>query len=543
MGLLGKVVLKTGNFVLPNEEVQDHEQQPQFLPRVYWPGEREARRSQIQTALNVNIVWDDPAAVEELSRNALEIYPSLIPMMPYGTERPMSVYSEDVKYDGCQWPAHLAVAHNLFHKTLNYGKNLNIMEMMVLVRMVTYGIFNSTTFFPPFTVGNADSMPGSGLNFGALGQATWPRMHREPGDLTHSSRDECIKWSKQRLWTKRWVILPMMYPGLQWGMTIFDRLKGQLFIFDCGDEESKDRRVESAIKVWVEFLHDLGQPYTFLYFVPPVTKQLYTRHSGLLCVTWLMEVLRNQVGKPMTSRDDNVRKKKVTARNYHGAGSETEREHVYISSLPLRDWAPMNCTNANAKMMAVRRILRVMLANELGLRNHVVMTQIYKERGGPEAADLPSAWRFLTENARELHNNQGLVRKKDFFTGHGGPQYALPMRKSILRYDNEAPRRHPMHKLPGKYHQIRIQLEHFRVGAQIPFDWPDDRSNLSAGWPAYNATPVLDFSEDSVPDHARPQGRGSANSHLEPPTTQNVPEMRQTRSRTRLRRGLAAQSR
>ncbi|KHN94772.1 uncharacterized protein MAM_07368 [Metarhizium album ARSEF 1941] len=488
MGTLGKVILGTGNFVLPNEEVQDHEQQPQFLPRLHWPAQPDAIGSQAGPALGLDIDWLDAEAVGRLEEETTRTYPRLMPMPPFGTA--------DGRYDGCRWSTHLAVAHNLFHKKLRKGKAVNAVEMAVLVRIVTYGLFHSTTFFAPFIVDGATVRSHLDPNkIGGRWELQWPIiMSRRSGDLDGGANFglEDRDWSRRRIWTRRWVVVPVRHGARQWGMTVFDRHKGHLYIFDCGDEASKGQRVKAAVRVWLALLRNLGQPYSFLYFVPRVTRQSDEADSGLLCVVWLMEALRNQVGRPMTSRDDGVVKVNlVTAGTSPPRGSSTTgRGHNYISSLRLRDWVPRGCHAPRSRLMAVRRIIGVMVANELGLREHESLTKRYRDRrrqgGGAHHAAL---W-LLKEAARELVNGGGAMPKGAFFTGQGGPQFALPMCHAVLPYDAEAPRRHPIRKLPGRVHQVRTTPDELNAWAETPFDWPDDSSSGSSSGSSPRSSPA-----------------------------------------------------
>lgn len=499
MGTVGRVILQDGVFKLPNEEIVDHEQQPQFLPRIVWPTRQDAAHSQARTALNVNVNWADRNEVLELYEEVQEIYPNLDPMPPFR--------AGSTSYDECPWLTHLAITHGLFHRTLQNGKSLNINEMTALVRMITYGIFDSTTFFEPWGVTGVPDKTGARVNpntFEEMWSPIWC-MNWKTGRFGQDIINQGTEWVKERLWSRRWVIVPIVYGGLQWGMTIFDRLEGQLYIFDCGDDKLKTERVKSAIQFWVTFLNMIGQPSHFRYFVPNVTKQLHYNDSALLCISWLMEVLRNQVGRPMSSSDEGVDQVNF---EFPDLPVPADVAESFTSSLYLRDWVPEGCATGKSRLMAVRRVLRVMLANELGLRDHDVMTKQYQNQTRLGPPILPSAFKLLTEAGEDLYNANGRMAKSKYFTGHGGPQFALPMRRPKLPYDPDALRCHGIDKLPGDTHRARIRPIELTCRSQAPYDWPETFS-FSSKQPVSDPAPELDLTVDSVWDVSEPGSGGS----------------------------------
>jgi hypothetical protein len=479
MGTLGRVILLGGDFVLrdqegvqdqskPNKEVQDHEQQPQFLPRVDWPTEFNATRSQSQPCVDTNSDWAEAGEVRRMHQMINDIYPNLSPMIPYTGNPPC--------YDGYPWMTHLIVTHNFFHRALQNGNEVSEVEMMAMIRMVTYGIFHSTTCFAPWTVNRASpaatpSEPGQDpAVFKEEWNATWGRKWTA-GSFGDDIKCQGITWTKQRLWTRRWVIVPILYGDSQWGVTIFDRNEGQLYIFDCGDEEMKQTRVRAARHLWVDFLNEMGQPYHFSYFVPEVTRQGNSKDSGLLCVIWLMDTLRNQVGKPMTTWAADMEEVNEAICDPNDSGVDLGQGHTPVSSLVLRDWAPSGCGTPKSRLMAVRRVIRVMVANELGLRCHDAMTKRFREWTSPHG-QLPSAVKLLTEAGRHFANSPGQFPIQEYFTGLGGPHFALPMRTPVPPYDAAAPRRHEMQPLLGHV-TVPARAAELMQRPDVPFNWPE----------------------------------------------------------------------
>lgn len=432
MAILGRVTLNDGGFHPSYEPINDHIQLPQFLPRRKWPSEYAA--TQLQSArIAAPVNGMDAAASERLHRELCDrsegVYRNLEPMPPFD--------NNNRAYFGTPWHIHLATVHTLFHRTLKSSQNgLSVPEMGSLLRIISYGMHNSMTFFEPYQVRGVpvNCPPRTRPN---TFEEQWNDRFDMPTKLGRFSDGRDIRGTEQckvKLWTRRYVVVPVLYGTTsQWGMTIFDRSAGHLYIFDCGDGDFKGERVKSCVHFWMEFWNALGMANTFHYFVQDVTQQPDVKDSGYLSVMWLMNTLRNQVGHVMSTQDEGVDRNDVDV-------CEPDIRMPFQSGLHLRDWVPDGCGTLRAAIMGVRRIMRVMLCNELGLKTHQVMRKQYVNAAGAENP-YPSAWSILSLLTQEIAQNNGWLRSSKFWTGLGGPQFALPMRTAVKPYDRHQPRR------------------------------------------------------------------------------------------------------
>ncbi|KAG5999904.1 hypothetical protein E4U43_001802 [Claviceps pusilla] len=439
MAILGRVTLNDGGFRPPYESLNDHIQLPQFLPRTKWPSEHTA--TELQSARIVTPIpiphgnGSDAVTSEQLRQELYDgyagTYRHLPPMPPFD--------NNDRVYFDMPWHVHLAIVHNLFHRTIKSSQSsgLTTQEMSALVRIVSYGMFNSMALFEPYHVRGlpVKTPPRTRPN---TFEEMWNERFDMPTKLGRFSDGKEIRGTedcKVKLWTRRYVVVPVLYGAAasQWGMTVFDRAEGHLYIFDCGDAEFRDERVKSCVHFWIEFWNALGMANTFYYFVRDTTPQPDVRESGYLSIIWLMNTLRNQVGHVMSTEDESVHRIDVDV-------CEPDIQMPFKSGLYLRDWVPDGCGTTRAAIMGVRRIVRIMLCNELGLKNHPIMTKQYVNPA--DASDpFPSAWTILSVLTREIVHNNGWLRSSRFWTALGGPQFALPMRTAIKPYNRHHPRR------------------------------------------------------------------------------------------------------
>ncbi|KAG5935766.1 hypothetical protein E4U53_000360 [Claviceps sorghi] len=465
MAILGRVTLNDGGFHPPYEPLNDHIQLPQFLPRTKWPSEYTA--TVLQSARIVTPIHDVDVATSERLRQELYdgvegTYRHLEPMPPFD--------NNDRVYFDMPWHVHLATVHNLFHRTIKSSSRsgLTACEMSALLRIVSYGMFNSMAFFEPYHVRGlpVDAPPRTRPN---TFEETWNERFDMPTKLGRFSNGREIRGTedcKVKLWTRRYVVVPVMYgtAASQWGMTVFDRSEGHLYIFDCGEAEFKDERVKSCVHFWIEFWNALGMANTFYYFVQDTTQQPHVGESGYLSVIWLMDTLRNQVGHVMSTQDEGVCRTDVDV-------CEPDIRMPFQSSLYLRDWVPDGCGTARAAIMGVRRIIRVMLCNELGLKNHPVMTKQYVNTADA-SEPFPSAWTILSLLTREIVHNNGWLRSSRFWTARGGPQFALPMRTGIKPYDRHQPRRiRPA--LDEEDHLVEVKEQNLSSRGWDAPSWPE----------------------------------------------------------------------
>ncbi|KAG5974550.1 hypothetical protein E4U55_008162 [Claviceps digitariae] len=124
------------------------------------------------------------------------------------------------------------------------------------------------------------------------------------------------------------------------------------------------------------------------------TPQPDVRESGYLGIVSPMDSLRNQIRHVVSTEDEEVHGNDIDV-------CEPDIEMPFRSSSYLRDWVPDGCHTARAAIMAITRIIRIMLCNELGLKNHTVMAMEYAN-AADAANPFPSAWAILPVLTREI---------------------------------------------------------------------------------------------------------------------------------------------
>ncbi|PFH62136.1 hypothetical protein XA68_14975 [Ophiocordyceps unilateralis] len=449
----GHVVLRgTGTFTGPAEATTDHGQLPQFLPRTQWPDDALAEvLGKRSASLGSAIDFQDAAQVGDLVDRARPIYSQLVPMPPY----------QNIAYelhDNVPWLAHAAILHDLLYRTMASRKPLSKDEMFALLRVVSYGMFQSMAWLYPWHI-DVDSTGRPAHE--------WREefnMRMRTGNFRLPSMDH--EFHTRRLFGRRWVVAPIRCGEVQWNMTIFDRCRRILYIFDCGEAATRPERVEACVHLWVRFWNWLQLPYDFQYLVPAVTGHPGAKDSGLIAVAWLMSALRNQVGDVMTVVDDNNPIRVDIVFTSGEADAELDG-----GSLHLRDWLPDGCRAPSGGLLAVRRIVKVMICNELGLAYNKVLTKKFRNHRGRLPQVLPSALMLLRHTAKKMGQRDGLLRPRRFWTAQGGPQFALAQRMVAGDYDEHAPRRHKQQPLEEGYRVETREAALTRRDRQI-IHWP-----------------------------------------------------------------------
>ncbi|RCI17033.1 hypothetical protein L249_3098 [Ophiocordyceps polyrhachis-furcata BCC 54312] len=428
--LAGHVFLRGRNtFMGRGEEATDHEQLPQFLPRTEWPYHELANdmlryTSSLESAIN----FQDEAEVRDLVARATPIYSQLVPMPPY----------HSVAYqlhDNVPWLAHVAILHDLIHRTMASHKPLSKDEMFALMRIVSYGMYHSVAWLYPWHI----DLDSTGIPVGEWSQVF--NMHMSAGDFRPTSMDHDAHI--RRVYGRRWVVVPIRCGEAQWNMAMFDRSRGLLYVLDCGAAAARSDRIKACVELWVRFWNWMHLPYDFQYLAPAATGHASAMDSGLIAITWLMSSLRDQVGDVTAEDDDDdddenkspTRADFVFTRGDPNVGLEGGDLHP-------RDWLPDGCRLSSGGLMAVRRIVKVMICNELGLAYHETMTKKYRNHRGRQPAVLPSALMMIRHTVKKLKLRNGRLRTGRFWTAQGGPQFALPQRMMAGDYKEGAPRRH-----------------------------------------------------------------------------------------------------
>ncbi|RDA94661.1 hypothetical protein CP533_2410 [Ophiocordyceps camponoti-saundersi (nom. inval.)] len=454
------------SFMGRGELATDHDQLPQFLPRTDWPNHEWAaamvrRTSPLRSAIN----FQDQAEIRALVARAAPMYSQLVPMPPYHN----MAYQ---LHDNVPWLAHVAILHDLFYRTMASHKPLSKDEMFALLRISAYGMYHSVAWLYPWHV-DVDST--------GVPVVEWSdefNMSMRGGDFHHPSMDHDAHIS--RIYSRRWMVVPIRCGEEQWNMTIFDRSRSLLYILDCGSTAARPGRIEACVHLWVRFWNWMHLPYDFQYLAPAATGHASATDSGLIAITWLMSTLRDQVGDVTTEDDDED---KPTRADFVFTRAQPDVE-LEAGDLHPRDWLPNGCRLSSGGLTAVRRIVKVMICNELGLGYHEIMTKKYRNHRGRQPAVLPSALMLIRHTVKKLRQRNGLLRARRFWTAQGGPQFALPQRMMAGDYMENVPRRHkrrPQQEVclvetstAGLTHRNR-QIIHWPAGVPYTTEFPLNR--------------------------------------------------------------------
>jgi hypothetical protein len=414
--------------------------------------------------------------------------------------------------DGLVWPHHVAVVHGILNDAIPRDRMLRDWEMSSLIAIMTYGIADAVTYIPgswrltgphprndnPYVqqplnnIGDVNNAEQGPLNVDV--EPTCQnvfRSHFDPdfGMELRQSRQETPTFSwegnppdevdeldlanlRRRVNGHRWVIVPIKQTGAGWTMTIFDRSHAQLYIFDpC--MAAREERTEAIVHAWTRWWMQLGMVGHFTYFVPKVwvPKDGYDR-TGLLSIHWLLMTLRNQVGPFMEQNDFDIETRDILIQPYPDRHIDPEHQQfrqrlmMHTSSIPLPNWAPRFVENLNRGEAEVKRVIKIIICNELGLWDHPVMNERPQsnrvnahnviDRLRPEESDdfqnhdpndlatfVDDAFHYCDDSV--VDNNPA---RPKFFTAYGGPQFALPLALNIRSLDQEAanppPRMHPV---------------------------------------------------------------------------------------------------
>lgn len=459
-------VREAGQFYGPNETLNPEptEQLPQFLPRVDWP-QRSRPRGQ----------YFDPNG-PPLDRNEAQVMnnpthlaarakwdhdnPDLSPMPPY--QHASNAFSGRPRYNTFSiWHDHAMILYNLLTETLEKRNWLSEDDITELLTCVSYGMHQSMTWLHNWTFEwqNANQKGGDGRPFHKelnpdFGIYTVVN-HVEDYLLDPSQRDSTLR----RILGRRWIAVPINQFQYHWIMTLFDRQEGQLYIFDGVKMNRKDR-IEAAVHMWAKFWKNMGMPWHFQYFVVPVEQQQESWECGIIGIAWIIAALRNRAsGDHILATDASIH-----AEDFVLNGHIPDDYEYQDSSIALPDWLPPGCKSGGNGADAVRRMFQILIANELGLQNHKVMTASEKQSTKTKtkeekAKHKKTAWGRIDqvvqrwkEKAQKTKNQTSkdaqnapddmILVVEDFYTGAGGLQFSWPLTQLPREYDPKAERTH-----------------------------------------------------------------------------------------------------
>ncbi|KAL9563699.1 hypothetical protein ACKAV7_012088 [Fusarium commune] len=102
-------------------------------------------------------------------------------------------------------------------------------------------------------------------------------------NANHKGYDNPKDW-RERVSGKRFVsTLVFFREASYWVAVLWDRVKGQLYVFDTW-EDGRISRIKATVLAWREWLGICGLPYTFDYFAPPLIYQPDNNSCGPLAI-------------------------------------------------------------------------------------------------------------------------------------------------------------------------------------------------------------------------------------------------------------------
>lgn len=474
----GRVLLRQQDSFYAQGEVfnPDPDQLPQFLPRTDWPADPSQGAQHRPHRKYNNDYWPRGDRNITLKQRAARVrvdrgYPQLMPMPPYlhavSSQSGRSIYNDSI------WQDHVAILHGLLRHTLrgvsdqNPGRWLDGDEITELLTCMSYGMNQSMAYFEPWTISGPPRVSGVDRGTQLPFEQDWvPEFGMEmkvgayhPLDLSpdmSSYKDEMRK----RILGRRWLVAPINQFESHWIISLFDRLKGQLYIFDPAGV-SRGQRIEATVHLWARFWNSLDMPFHFQYFVPSVTEQLGGWECGLLCVHWILMTLRNRVGGEKIPASDLT----IQTDDFQLLGQGPGNFPLVDSDLYIPDWMPLNCRAPRPALLAVIRLTRVLVCNELGLKDEPEFQA--KDGKGHESP--------FKRIVQDLKGSQGLVRIKQFFTGHGGLQSSQPLKSKPMDYDGNAHVHRVHHPTRGTEGVIDLDPKRLATVPPQPLGvrWPD----------------------------------------------------------------------
>lgn len=347
---------------------------PTFLPRTEWPADSSEGIDQRPDGLYMNQDWSlDDGNVTDDQRSARALvargYPQLQPMPPYTAA--ISPHSGLPTYNGSIWPDHVGILHGLLTHTLEEQTGVWNEEIAELMTCVSYGMDDSVTFLKPWVFRIPEDADLD--DYVWLSQLGMPMPRsKDHCDLPPADRAAYQQTMRTRMLGRRWVVVLVSQRGVRSRReghtmaTIFDRKKGQLYIFDSVDV-GRERRVAACVYLWTQFWDRLDMAFDFQYFVPPVSIQPYNWECGLLSVHFILKTLRCRENDPVIEAWDS----NVDIGDYNLFGRcLAELSPLEDPSLELSDWLPTGFIVPQAGLNEIVRLFRVMICNELGLKEH-----------------------------------------------------------------------------------------------------------------------------------------------------------------------------
>ncbi|CAI6079671.1 unnamed protein product [Clonostachys chloroleuca] len=282
-------------------------------------------------------------------------------------------------HDDEAWLEHIKVMHNLLYKMIQNSANrdawLEGIELNHLLKIATYGMEQDVAVLEPFT---NFCHPEKGLMRNEFWEFddTCYKLYSSMPPFYQLGDDEPqvilqIEKVKAEIKGKRWLVAPVNWQtetfAYHWSMTIFDRLKGQLYIFDSlENKHNNTARVNATATGWARFWDKMGLPYDFQFFVPVVTPQCEIWECGYLSAVWALLTLRlpSNAAEKTPGRLLSIN---LSPREWY--------QHIDLSpSMLIADWTGWepNTQNTQDALKEAYNFLFAIICNELGIPERYV---------------------------------------------------------------------------------------------------------------------------------------------------------------------------
>jgi hypothetical protein len=224
---------------------------------------------------------------------------------------------------------------------------------------------------------------------------------------------------RQKMLGRRWIIAPINQVDVHWSISLFDRQHGHLYIFDTADF-SRAHRIAATVQLWARLWKALDMPWHFHYFVAPTTLQPCGWECGLLTVQWILMTLRNRVGGVRLEAADTS----IDTHDFSLLDRVPDDFPLVDSSLSIPDWVPLSSHSPKTGLVAVIRLTKVLICNELGLYDE----DVFVAHDGRESLSP------FDRIVNKFRGSTGRVEVKKFFTGEGGLQFSKSQTSKSLPY-------------------------------------------------------------------------------------------------------------
>ncbi|CAH0032799.1 unnamed protein product [Clonostachys rhizophaga] len=277
-------------------------------------------------------------------------------------------------HDDEAWLEHIKVMHNLLYKMIQNSANreawLEGIEIDHLLKIVTYGMEQDVAVLDPFT-NFYDTEKGLMKNeFKEFGDKCYKLYSSMPPFYQFGDDEPLvlleIEKVKAEIKGKRWLVAPVNWQtttfAYHWSMTIFDRLTGQLYIFDSLENKYNDTaRVNATATGWARFWDKMGLPYDFQFFAPVVTPQCESWECGYLSAVWALLTLRLPFN-PAENTTGQLLSINLSAVDW-------DRHITSSPSMLIADWTGWepNTQNTQDALKEAYNFLFAIVCNELGI--------------------------------------------------------------------------------------------------------------------------------------------------------------------------------